>query len=189
MTDMWTRFFGDLQQSVASSVAPIAQVPLAQTPSRARSLTLLRPAHRGMSGWRSARYRRLLRHTRAMTDDSASVLEPRHGAPMAVGKEASNSTVLPMTAVVVATVTLAIAVLTLLNLVVQDRREPWVVNDETMWVSAAGALVAALATGAAVVGRLLQRRRGSGAFWSYIGLCVAVPLGTFLVLAWLPIAA
>lgn len=121
-----------------------------------------------------------------MSDDSVSVLNPRHGT---VGGEVSTSTGFSMTSMVIASATLALAVVTLLVFVVQDHREPSVINDETIWVAVAGTLVAALATGSAVLGRVLQPRRGSGAVWSYLALCVAVPLGAFLALAWLPHAA
>ena len=52
-----------------------------------------------------------------------------------------------------------------------------------------GVVVATLAAGAAALGLFLRRRRGSGAFWSLVGLCVAAPLGAVFVLTWLPVAA
>ena len=118
-------------------------------------------------------------HTPAMTNDSAPVLEPRHGTPTAVATGPSE------TAAVVAPIVLGFAVLTLIVLVVQDHQEPGVVSDGTYTFVRGAVAVAALATGAAVLGYFLRRHRRWGAFWSSIGLCVAVPVGALLALMWI----
>ena len=121
-----------------------------------------------------------------VSPDPVSAYRPHPGPPDVAGQ--SSASRLSTTASVVAALTLALAVVTLVVFLVQDHREPWAINDETLEVAVVGVVMAALAASATALGLFLRRRHGSGAFWSLVGLCVAAPLGAVLVLTWLPVA-